>query len=93
MGFVSLIMNLIFIIGLILITISLTRAYAYEPVHEQGSETISPSPHIANNTQQSIDNQYIPRKYLDEQFNPLPLKTTFHNMFGNSNSLIGFIVN
>ena len=65
--FVSLLMNLLFIVGLVLVTISLTQVY--------------------NNQQQqpSVIYRYAPRKYLDEQYNSIPLKTTFHNIFGTSN--------
>lgn len=67
MGLISLMMNLIFIVGLVLITISLTQAYnnKQQPI-----------------TQPQIIYRYVPRKYLDEQFDPEPLYKTFHDMFG-----------
>ena len=64
MGAVSVLMQCIFIIGLLLAMISVVRAYNQcEPP--------------------KIIYRYIPRTFVEEQENPVPLDDIFYQMFNN----------
>jgi hypothetical protein len=76
MGLISLAMNLIFIVGLVFVTISLTQAYNNN--NNNNKEYTITKPQIIY--------RYVPKSYLDEQFNPEPFSKTFNDMFNNSKS-------
>jgi len=64
MGAVSVVIKVLFIIGLVLIIISLVMAYN------------KPEP-------QSTVYRYIPRTFIEDQENPVPLDDIFYTMFNN----------
>jgi hypothetical protein len=64
MGMVSVLMQSLFIIGLLLVMIAVVRAYNQcEPA--------------------KIIYRYIPRTFVEEQENPVPLDDIFYTMFNN----------
>lgn len=64
MSAVSVVIKVLFIIGLVLIIISLVMAYN------------KPEP-------QSTVYRYIPRTFIEDQENPVPLDDIFYTMFNN----------
>jgi len=64
MGAVTIIMQLIFIVGVILVIIGLVRTYNQ-----------CPPPKIVY--------RYVPRTFIEEQENPVPLDDIFYTMFNN----------
>uniref|UniRef100_A0A6C0LTS3 Uncharacterized protein n=1 Tax=viral metagenome TaxID=1070528 RepID=A0A6C0LTS3_9ZZZZ len=64
MGAVTVIMQMIFIIGLIIIIIDVVKAYNKCPP-------------------QKIIYRYVPRTFLEDQENPVPLDDIFYTMFNN----------
>lgn len=60
----KIIMSIIFIIGIILITISLTKSY----------NRCDPPRTIY---------RYVPRTFIEDQENPIPLDDIFYSMFNN----------
>lgn len=64
MGAIEIVIKLIFIIGIVLIIVSLVKAYNIcEP-----PKTIY---------------RYVPRTFIEDQENPVPLDDIFYNMFNN----------
>jgi hypothetical protein len=64
MGALTVIMQIIFCIGLILIIIDLTRIY-----------NACPAPKTIY--------RYVPRTFIEEQENPVPMDDIFYDMFNN----------
>lgn len=64
MGAITIIMQLIFIVGVILVIIGLVRTYNQ-----------CPPPKIVY--------RYVPRTFIEEQENPVPLDDIFYTMFNN----------
>jgi len=64
MGAVTIIMQLIFIVGVVLVIIGLVRTYNQ-----------CPPPKIVY--------RYVPRTFIEEQENPVPLDDIFYTMFNN----------
>lgn len=68
----QIIMMLIFLIGLILVTISLTKTYnRCEP-----TKTVY---------------RYVPRTFIEDQENPIPLDDIFYDMFNNPSPYVASV--
>ena len=68
----SIIMILIFVIGIVLITISLTKMY-----------------NKCENTKTIY--RYVPRTFIEDQENPIPLDDIFYSMFNNPSPYVASV--
>jgi len=72
MGALSILMKMLFIIGLVVIIISLVKAYNNCPPEK----TVY---------------RYIPRTFIEDQENPVPLDDIFYTMFNNPSPWIASV--